>query len=161
MTGHAKGRDENQGRETAEKAKEAGSQVADKAREVGGQAMDKAREVGSQVVDKARDAAANVGDMASHAATTVGKKADDLTAGCGTGIKNLGERLEQKGPHEGMLGQASHAVAETLKQGGHYIEDSKLSGMADDMTQFIRRNPVPVLLFGIGFGFLLGRAMRS
>jgi len=150
MTGHAKGRDENQGKDTTEKVKETGHQV-----------MDKAREVGGQVMDKARETAGNVGDMASQAATTVGKKADDLTGGCGTGIKSLGEKLDDKGPHEGMLGQASHAVAETLKQGGKYIEDAKLSGMADDFTQVIRRNPIPAVFIGIGIGFLLGRAMRA
>jgi len=149
MTGH-KGREENQVKDPMEKVKDAGSTVADKV-----------KDAGATVAEKARDAASSVGDMATHAATTVGKKADDLTAGCGSNIKNLGERLEDKGPHGGMLGQATHAVAETLKEGGRYIEESKLSGMADDVNQFIRRNPIPTLFIGIGIGFLLARAMRA
>jgi hypothetical protein len=31
--------------------------------------------------------------------------------------------------------------------------------MAEDVTNLIRRNPIPALLIGIGAGFLLARAM--
>jgi hypothetical protein len=60
-----------------------------------------------------------------------------------------------------MLGQASHAVADTLRTSGKYIEEARLSGMADDLTGMIRRNPLPAVLIGIGIGFLVGRAMRA
>jgi len=33
--------------------------------------------------------------------------------------------------------------------------------MGDDITNMIRRNPIPALLVGIGIGFLLARATRS
>jgi len=149
-TGHAKGREENQTKDSMDKIKDAGMQMADKA-----------KDAGMQMADKARDAVAGVGEMATHTAAAVGKKADDLTAGAGTNIKNWGETIAEKGPHQGVLGQATHAVAETLKEGGRYIEEAKLSGMADDVTQMIRRNPIPALFIGIGVGFLLGRAMRG
>jgi ElaB/YqjD/DUF883 family membrane-anchored ribosome-binding protein len=135
--------EENQMKDAAGKAKEAAGHMVDKA------------------VDKAKDAASSVSDMASHAASSVGKKADDLTADAGTNIKNLGNTIEEKGPHGGVMGQASHAVAETLRESGKYLEDAKLSGMAEDLTQMIRRNPMPALFIGIGVGFLLGRALRA
>jgi hypothetical protein len=60
-----------------------------------------------------------------------------------------------------MLGRASEAVASTLESGGSYLEDKHLSGMADDVTQMIRRNPIPAVLIGVGLGFLIGRTLRS
>jgi hypothetical protein len=123
--------------------------------------LDKAKEAGAQAVDKAKEAVASVGEMASQGAAAFGKKADDLTATAGSDISKLGDRLSQNTPHAGMLGHASQAVAETIKEGGHYLEEAKLSGMADDVTKLIQRNPVPAVLIGIGIGFILGRAMRD
>jgi hypothetical protein len=91
----------------------------------------------------------------------VGKKADDLASSAGAGIKSFGESISQKAPHEGMLGSASQAVASTIKEGGRYLEEAGLSGIGEDLTQLIRRNPVPAVLVGIGLGFLLGRLLRS
>lgn len=148
------------GGQAVDKVKEVGNQVADKAKEFGGQVSDKAKEVGGQAMDKAKDAASSVADMASNAAAAVGKKADDLTATAGTDIRKLGDSLREKSSHEGFLGHASQAVAETLHDSGKYLEDAKLSGMAEDVTKLIKRNPVPAVLIGVGIGFILGRAMR-
>jgi len=123
--------------------------------------MEKAKDVASHVMDKTKEAASSVGEMVSNAATSVGKTAENLTASAGSGIKNLGDTLVHKAPHEGMLGDASQAVAKTIKEGGRYIEEAGLSGMADDLTELIRRNPVPAVLVGLGVGFLIGRALRS
>jgi len=123
--------------------------------------MDKARDAASQAIDKSKEAASSVGAMVSETASAVGKTADNLTSSAGAGIKNLGETLSQKAPHEGMLGDASQAVANTIKESGRYLEEAGLSGIADDVTALIRRNPVPAVLVGLGLGFLLGRALRS
>jgi hypothetical protein len=127
--------------------------------------LEKVKDAGSQAADMAKAAAASVGEMASQTAAAVGKEANNLTAGAGTGIKKLGDLIGAKGPHDGVLGSASQAVAETLKEGGQYLEDAKLSGMFEDVTQLIRRNPVPALLvgigLGIGMGLLLRRVLRS
>jgi hypothetical protein len=97
--------------------------------------------------------------MATDAARSVGKTADNLTATAGGGIRKLGDTLSATAPHEGMLGSASQTVANTIKEGGQYIEDAKLSGIAKDLTNLIRRNPMPAILLGVGVGFLLGQAM--
>ena len=60
-----------------------------------------------------------------------------------------------------MLGSAASAVADTLESSGRYLEESGLSGIGEDLTSMIRRNPVPALLVGIGLGFLIARATRS
>lgn len=123
--------------------------------------LEKAKNAGSQAMDKARDTAASVGELASQAAAATGKKADDLTASAGTGLRKLADTIGDNAPREGALGTASQAVAKTLKQSGKYLQEAKLSGMAEDVTELIRRNPFPAILLGLGVGFLLGRTMRS
>lgn len=150
-------RDLSKVNESADKAKEAGNQVMDKAKD----GLDKARETGNQVMEKAKDAACSVGEMASNAACSVGKSADDLAASAGHNVKQFGDTLGEKAPHEGILGQASQAVAHTLQEGGRYMEDAKFSGMARDVAHVVERHPIPALLFCLGLGVCIGRAMRD
>lgn len=123
--------------------------------------LDKAKDVASQAMDKVKEGASSVGEMVGHAASSVGQQADHLASNAGSSIRNLGDTLSQNAPREGMLGTASQAVANTLKDSGKYLEESGISGITDDMTELIRRNPVPSVLVGIGIGFLLGRVLRS
>ena len=60
-----------------------------------------------------------------------------------------------------MFGSASSSLAHSLESGGRYLQEEGLKGIADDMTNLIRRNPIPALFVGIGIGFLLARSMRS
>jgi ElaB/YqjD/DUF883 family membrane-anchored ribosome-binding protein len=167
-----KGKQADQHNDSFNKAKETGGQAMDKAREAGGQAMDAARDAGTQVMDKVKDvgtqamdkakeAATSVADMASQAVGNVGKKADDLTATAGADIAKWGDALSEKAPHSGLMGQASQAVAGTLRDSGHYLEEAKFSGMANDVSKLVQRHPMPAILIGFGIGFLLGRALKS
>lgn len=124
-------------------------------------ALEQAKDAGSQAVGKAKEAIGAVSAAAGHAATAAGKKADELTASAGTGIKKLGDVISHQAPQEGVAGAAAQAVAGSMKRGGQYLEDAKLSGMTEDMAQMIRQNPMPAVLIAVGVGFFLGRALRS
>jgi len=137
------------------------SSKGNEARTATGQTMDKARDIASQGVEKAKEAASSVGEMVSNAAATVGRKADDYTSSAGTGIKQFGDTIREHTPKEGILGEASKTVANTTKQVGRYLEEEGLSGMMEDMTNLIKRNPVPAILVGVGLGVLIGRVLRS
>ena len=127
--------------------------------------MDKAREAAGQAVDKVKETASQTGEAIGHAAQAVGhavgQKAEDATSAVGTGIQHLADKVRDGGPESGMLGQATKTVASTLDEAGKYIEHKNLTGMMDDVTGLIKRNPVPALLVGIGLGYLLGRVLRS
>jgi len=123
--------------------------------------MDKIKEAGAQAVGKAREAAESVGEMASHAACAATKKADDLTAAAGHEVRDAANALRQKGPHEGMAGRASAAVADALQGGGRYLEEAKLTGAASDLTEVIRTHPIPTMLICLGLGYCVGRALRD
>ena len=136
-------------------------QEADKAKEAAGNVADKAKEAVGNVADKAKDMAAQAGHAVSNAATAVGHKAEDAVGSAGRGMESLGEKIREKGPDHGVLGKATESVACALEKGGKYLEEKKISGMAEDLTELVKRNPIPALLIGFGLGFLLARTFRS
>jgi len=166
----------DQAQQHTDQARHSAGQAVDKAREGLGQAADAAREGVGQAADKARDAASHagqavtsaasaaagaVGQAATSAAHTVGQKAEHATTAVGSGMQQLADTVRHQGPDSGVLGTATGYVADTLEGTGKYIEDKNLSGMMDDVTGMIKRNPIPAVLIGLGIGFLLGRTLRS
>lgn len=132
----------HQGQETA-------SNVADKAKDTAGNLVDKAKQAASTVADKARDIASNVGDHVESGVSAVGK-----------GMESLAGTIRDRGPSGGVFGGAASGVASALDTSGRYLEEQGLSGMAEDLTNLIRRNPIPAMLVGVGLGFLLARMTR-
>jgi hypothetical protein len=123
---------------------------------------------GGGIAESAKDAASKTGEVVKEAASTVAHKvadagsyvahkAEDATTAVGGGMTSLAGTIREKGPHDGMLGTASSAVANTLDSAGRELKDHGLTGIADDVTNTIRRHPVPAVLIGIGLGFLLAR----
>jgi hypothetical protein len=123
-------------------------------------AAGKAQETASNVMDKAKQAAGAVADKAKDVASTVGDKAESAVSSVGSGMQSLAGTIREKGPHGGVLGGATSGVAGALDSSGRYLEEQGLSGMAEDLTNLIRRNPIPAMLVGIGLGFLLARMTR-
>jgi hypothetical protein len=124
----------------------------------GADVMDRAKDLATSIGDRAKEAASTAAQSAGQAASYVGQKAEDATSTLGGSIKSLGQTIRQKTPHGGAVGDA---VANSLESAGRYIEEEGLQGMADDVTNLIRRNPVPAVLIGVGIGFLIARAMTS
>jgi len=147
--------------EAFDKAKEAGKEAASKANE----GFDKARQAGGQALDKAKEAAQAVGQgvsqMASQAVSTVGEKAEDLTAKAGHSLAQAGDTLAEKMPQSGFAGKAGHMMTDAIHESGRYIEDHKLSGMANDVATVVRNHPIPTMLICLGLGFCLGRAFKD
>jgi len=122
---------------------------------------DKAKDTASNLYDKAKDAASGLADRAGSVASGAMDKAEDATGAMGHGMRSLADTIDRGGPDGGMLGTAASAVADSLRTGGEYLEQHGLSGIADDLTDLIKRNPIPALFVGIGIGYLLARATRS
>jgi ElaB/YqjD/DUF883 family membrane-anchored ribosome-binding protein len=160
----------------AEKAKQAAGQAAghagqaaqdfvqaagQKVQETAQSAGQKAQDLAHTASQKAQDLAHTAGQKAQDLAHTAGHKAEDATSSFGKSLETAADKVRQNTPNEGVLGRASEAVASTLEQSGRYIEQKNLTGIADDMTEMIKRNPIPAVLIGVGLGFLLGRTLRS
>jgi ElaB/YqjD/DUF883 family membrane-anchored ribosome-binding protein len=122
-----------------------------------GSMMEHAKETARDVGDKAKSVAGNVADKAKQVASNVGDRAESAVTGAGKGMENLAQTIRDRGPHEGVLGSATSTVASTLESSGRYLEEQGLSGIAEDITNLIRRNPIPAMLIGVGLGFMLAR----
>jgi len=146
---------------TTHNAKDAATGVVDKAKDTASTFADKAKDTAGNVADKAKDAMSSAADRARDMGKSAVNAADSATARVGSSIESAADKLRDKGPHEGMMGTATSKVADTLERGGRYLQEEGLTGMADDLTGLIKRNPIPALLLGIGIGYLIGRALRS
>jgi hypothetical protein len=124
-------------------------------------ATEKVRDVASSLPGQAREAASSAGQTASDLAATASRKADDAAASLGESVRSMAETVRDRGPQSGMLGTATARVADSLESTGDYLREEGFSGMASDLTELIRRNPIPAMLVGIGIGFLLARMTRS
>jgi hypothetical protein len=120
--------------------------------------QDVLRDKGGQMADKAKDIAANVADRAKDLACAIAQKAEDATHAVGSGAQSLGSTVREKLPHGGAIGAAASTLAGGLESGGHYLKEEGLKGIAADLTNMIRRNPVPAMLVGIAAGFIIARA---
>lgn len=119
-----------------------------------GDKLQKAQQSGTEAANKAKDALSSAG-------SAVGQAADAGVAAVGSGMKSLAGVVRDRGPQEGMLGQATTTVARNLESGGRYLEQEGIGGMAEDFTNLIRQHPIPAVLVGIGLGFLIAQLTRS
>jgi len=131
--------------------------AAVKAQDAAGKALEAGHAAAGVAADKAREVAGEALKAGQHAVHAMGNAAENATNRVGEGIQNLGQTVRQHAPDSGMLGSAGKTMASTLEEGGRYIQEEGLSGMADDLTSLIKKNPIPALLVGVGIGFLLAR----
>jgi hypothetical protein len=107
------------------------------------------------------DAASYVGHKAEDAAHFIGQKSGEAEAAVGSGLRSLGQNVREHGPDHGLAGEAASAVANSLDNSGRYLQEEGIKDIAEDVTNLIRRNPIPALLMAMGAGFLIGRAMTA
>jgi hypothetical protein len=118
------------------------------------QAIAHAGQAGSHVVSA-------LGEIAGQACCDLGKKADDLAAMAGSNVTEFGATLGASQSGDGVVGCVSSAIADSVRETGKYIQNAKLSGMANDMSGMIKRNPIPSVLIAACLGWFLARATRK
>jgi len=96
---------------------------------------------------------------AQHAATSTIEQAKDFAGDvsrrAGEAVSNIKDRAGD------MASDVGRKVTETYEAGRDYVREHGLSGLADDATHLIKRNPIPSVLIGFGLGFLLGSMRRD
>jgi hypothetical protein len=100
-------------------------------------------------------------EKAKEAGSTVVNKADELAGRVGSGMETAAESVRGHAPSSGMIGGAASTVANALESGGRYLEEEGVSGLAGDLTNLIKRNPIPALCFALAVGVLIAWATRS
>lgn len=121
---------ESRAREALNSGIESGRQVVDEVKNAVNAGVPAAQEKMGAVIDKAKETASNVAGSVSNAASYAGQKAEDATSKVGAALEST----------------------------GHYLKEDGLHHMADDLSNMVRRNPVPAMLLGVGLGYLLSQA---
>jgi hypothetical protein len=154
----------SQAREHADTAKGHLQQAAGEARQAASSAASglaqKAQDAASNLTEKARETASNVGQRASDLAHRAEDKTDDALSSVGQRMSSMAGSLRQQAPRSGVMGSAAGAVADRLDSGGRYLQEHGVSEITDDLTNVIRRNPLPSLCLAFGVGFLIGMVVR-
>jgi uncharacterized protein YjbJ (UPF0337 family) len=99
--------------------------------------------------EKREEKASAATRIASQPISAVGEK-----------MESLAGMIREKAPHEGTVGTAATAVAGKLDAAGSYLQTKDFDHMVGDLSNMIRRYPVPSLLIGVGIGYLLARSTR-
>jgi len=119
-----------------------------------GQAIENAKQDISQTAANVYgDAKAKAQELGTAAAEKVG----GATRVVGEKMSSLAGTIRENVPQEGTIGSAAQTVANQLDNAGSYLQDKGLGNMTQDVSELIRRYPIPSLLIGIGFGYLLSR----
>jgi uncharacterized protein YjbJ (UPF0337 family) len=122
-------------RNAGQEAENAKQDISQTAANVYGDAKAKAQELGTAAAEKVGGATRVVGEKMSSLAGTI----------------------RENVPQEGTLGSAAQTVANQLDNAGSYLQDKALGNMTQDVSELIRRYPIPSLLIGVGIGYLLSR----
>jgi uncharacterized protein YjbJ (UPF0337 family) len=92
--------------------------------------------------------------------STATMNASQPISAVGEKIGSLAGAIRSKAPHEGTVGTAASTVAEKLDAAGSYLQTRDFDQMASDLSDMIRRYPIPSLLVGLGIGYLLAKSTR-
>jgi hypothetical protein len=153
-------RDQDHMHGKSEENKGIGGTLAHQAEEAGTYLADKANQAGEYVSEQASKMASSAMHSAENAGKFMGQKAGDARHSVASTFKSMGESVKSAAP-EGMMHDAACSFGETLATTGQYLEDHGLSAMTEDLTNVIKRNPLPSVFIAAGIGFLLAKACTS
>jgi hypothetical protein len=106
----------------------------------------------------AKEAVSNLGQQAREMATRAGDRAEETMHSVGQGMSSLAGTLRQNAP--APLAGAAGTVAEQLDAGGRYLREHHFGEIGHDLTNVVRKYPIPAILCVFGIGFVLGGALR-
>jgi hypothetical protein len=108
--------------------------------------------------EPAKEAAKGMLSQAEHLAGTVKDKANAAVVGVGEKMSGMAESLREHSP--ASLAPYTEKAAAGLEQAGSYLQRGTIGGIVDDLSDVIRRHPVPAMLTGVALGFMLARKLR-
>jgi len=127
------------------------------ANQIKDQAQDAAASVRSSSVGEATDA---VRQRAHEASSQVAERTDAAINATGERIMGFADTVRANAP-SGTAGAVATKAADALEQGGQYLHQHATSDILSDLTNLVRRRPIPSLFVALGLGYLAVRARRG
>lgn len=95
------------------------------------------------------------GQTRDEAAQEVDRRFTQYSSETGATIAGITAKAQELGAN------ASAKMRDAVDSAKSYLQDKNYSELGEDLTDVVRRYPVPSLLIGIGIGYLLARSMRD
>lgn len=133
----------NTGANQAKQATDAAASAADKAKQGAANAGDKAQQGGNGIMDTVREGVQSAVNAVTGGTGAGYDKAKDLVHDAQDFAAKAGDRIQH---------YASDAYGATAE---------KVSDFGKELTEVVKKHPVPALLVGFGLGLILGRCMKS
>ena len=93
------------------------------------------------------------GERTAGVAATVTSTAQDVASSVAETAGTVATKVQE------MAGAVATTVTATVAGAGTYLQEKGVEGLSADLTELIRRYPVPALLIGLGIGWLLSRTL--
>ncbi len=88
-------------------------------------------------------------------ASNMADNADTLAANAGIEIQQFGEQMSKHSQTLAWWEMSRKRLARSVKEGGAYLEDEKLSGITKHALDIVVKNPIPSVCVAIGLGWLI------
>jgi hypothetical protein len=95
---------------------------------------------------------------AGHLAASVKDGANAAVASVGETMSDFAGSLREHSPD--ALAAYTESAAVHLEHAGSYLQEGSIGGIADDLTDLVRKHPAAAMLGGVALGFLLARQFR-
>jgi ElaB/YqjD/DUF883 family membrane-anchored ribosome-binding protein len=101
-----------------------------------------------------------VKQKASDVGQQVTATTDSALNTAGQRIEGLASTVRENAP-SGTAGEVATKAAHALEQSGQYLQNTSTSNLVSDVTDLVRRRPIPSLIIALGVGYLVVRALRG
>lgn len=123
-------------------------------------AVDALQNKASELRERMAGVASEVTDKAEDIVASASEKVDGAISSLGDKLSDAGATIWENTPADGVLAKPLGDVAAGIESGGEYLRSHGVGDIASDVTEMVRKHPVPALAIGISFGLLLAAALR-
>ena len=130
-----------------------GQGMADRARDLAGTAQEKLSDVGSTVRERTSNVKDSLADALESGADKLRQRGSSgQLAGAGSANVSMGD---------GRMSQVTNRVAGGMDATANWLRDADLDGLRTGLETQVKEHPGRTLLFAVGLGYLLGKALRK
>jgi ElaB/YqjD/DUF883 family membrane-anchored ribosome-binding protein len=104
--------------------------------------------------------AGNTADEPDAAARAKEKaKADEGINQAAGGLETAADKIREKTPSEGMVGEASEKVASGVESAAGYLREKDSAQIFEDIENYAREHPMQAVAGALVAGFVIGRIL--
>ncbi len=75
-------------------------------------------------------------------------------------IDSIGNAISEYLPNSEVFAKSGKAITDSFKTAEGYFKNHDMKAMSEDLTNVVKRNPLPSVWLGVGIGFLLGTTLN-